>query len=347
MTFIDTLLCMTLISFSAFLSGSEAALFSLSRFQLRSLKERFRPSYSQIKFLLNDPGGLLMTILVTNEIINISIATFITEAISKNWTVFPNWELQTLMGTLVTTPVILIFCEMTPKAISTRANTFIAPLAAPPLRWLYRCFVPIRFLIQWFSKKMVLILGKTDAGHFKEKEDPVLREEEFLSMVEEGHKEGAIHQTELDLIRKIFDLDDRTVIDVYTPLSQVFSLPSHIPIKTAAQTIQGSPYSRIPVTDSTKKKILGILYSKDLLFTKLDPELQNNTIESLMRKPLLVSPSVRLNALFRKFKQHRTHLAIVTIGGTLGEVMGIVTMADVLVPVFESVFNEDDSIGKK
>src|SRR4051812_38587687 len=113
------------------MSGSEIALFSLSRFQIRELKEHFRPAYRKIKKLLGDPGGLLITILVTNELVNISLSTLIAEAISESWRDdrrgglrsltgwilpgVPDWIAQALIGTLITAPIVLFLCEITPK----------------------------------------------------------------------------------------------------------------------------------------------------------------------------------------------------------------------------------------
>ena len=336
-----------LISISAYLSSSEAALFSLSRFQLRALKERFKPSYKKIKTLLTDSGGLLITILVTNEVVNVSLASLITSSISTPTLggIFPAWAVQTIIGVCITAPIVLIFCEGTPKVIGARANQIVAPLTATPLTWIYNGFNPIRFLIKKMTVLTSQALGKTPTSPQKSKKEPILKEEEFLSMLEEGHKEGSIHQSELELIKNIFELDDRTVIDVYTPLSEVFSLPAGTSIQSAISSLsvtRGSKYSRIPVTDAAKKNVLGILYAKDLLFSKLNPQTENPTLESLMRKALKVSPAMRLNTLFRKFKQHHTHLGVVTIGGSSGDTMGIVTMADILDAIFETLQQEKE-----
>src|SRR5437868_6513961 len=129
MTSVEFLLFLSLIFFSASLSASEVALFSLSRFQLRSLKENFRPTYRKIKRLLGDPGGLLITILVLNEVINISLSTLIASTVSRfNLPIpfylsrVPSWFLKTILDIAFTAPIILIFCEVTPKVIGTRIN---------------------------------------------------------------------------------------------------------------------------------------------------------------------------------------------------------------------------------
>lgn len=92
----ETLLCVFLVGISAYMSASEIALFSLSRFQLRTLKENFRPRYRKIKNLLADPGGLLITILVVNEMVNIALSAIITEAVA-----YSHWQVP---GTFFRTP---------------------------------------------------------------------------------------------------------------------------------------------------------------------------------------------------------------------------------------------------
>jgi CBS domain containing-hemolysin-like protein len=105
--------------------------------------------------------------------------------------------------------------------------------------------------------------------------------------------------------------------------------------------MRSQKYSRIPVIGGGKRQVLGVLYSKDLLRAKLEPELMNLTVDTIMRKPLFVSPSMRLNTLFRKFKQQKTHMGVVQ--GANGEALGIVTMSDVLDTLFEDLLPEDEA----
>src|SRR5690242_20051217 len=111
---LELLACTALVLFSAYMSGSEIALFSLSRFQLRSLKENFRSTHRKIKKLLSDPGGLLITILVANEIVNVTLTTLVTKAISSaqlpttgRLGQIPHWALEMVIGTAITAPIIL------------------------------------------------------------------------------------------------------------------------------------------------------------------------------------------------------------------------------------------------
>lgn len=355
MTSFELLICACLVTGSAFLSASEIALFSLSRFQLRSLKERLRPAYRKIKRLLGDPGGLLITILVINEILNISISTLVAGAVARSWenspesairalhlrffASTPEWLFQMAAGILLTTPIVLLFCEITPKVVAARASEVVAPLSVSPLSWIYDGMKPVRIVLKrvvaWISK----YLGKgksTEFDHDHEAHRPLLREEEFLVMIEEGHKEGAIQETEMELIRNVFEFDDTRVLDICTPLNQVQSLSENTPVQAAlAQMKTGQKFSRIPVTAVDRKKIVGVLYTKDLLLEKLQPSNHQAPISGYMLKPFIVSPDTKLNTLFRKFKQNKMHMAIVedSHGGTIG----VVTMSDVLDALFEEI----------
>jgi putative hemolysin len=371
---LELLACAGLVAVSAYLSSSEIALFSLSRFQLRSLKERFRSQHRKIKKLLADPGGLLITILVINEVVNIALSSIIAETVAETpkpafLSALPiaPWALDTILGIIATTPVILILCEITPKVIAARANRLIAPATVGPLTVVYNVFKPIRLMIQAVVERVAKSASPppsspspasspssstsssskeeiTGGGQDTHNPQPMLlRESDFLMMLEEGHREGAIQQGELDLIKNVFELDDLTVADVFTPLPQVQTLTPKTTLRNALQMMRSQKYSRIPVIttspQTTKRQVIGVLYSKDLLRAKLEPELMSLAVETIMRKPIFVSPSMRLNAVFRKFKQQKTHMGVVQ--GSGGEALGIITMSDVLEALFEDFLPEE------
>lgn len=329
------------------MSASEIALFSLSRFQLRALKERFRSSHRKIKKLLGDPGGLLITILVINEIVNISLSTVITSLISKQTfpipvriSFLPDWAIESLLGIMITAPIVLILCEITPKVIAARANQLISTLTAGPLTLIYDVFKPVRMaltqIVTVVSRWTRWGRGTQGAG----KDPAILREADFMMMVEEGHKEGAIQQSELELIRKVFEFDDTTVDDLYTPFTQVQTLSEHTPVRTALAAMKDQRFSRIPVVSSNQKEVVGILYSKDLLKAKVETDLLDTFISEIMRRPLFVAPTLRLNTLFRKFKDQKTHMAVVQMRDR--HALGIITMSDILDNLFEDFMVEDE-----
>jgi CBS domain containing-hemolysin-like protein len=161
-------------------------------------------------------------------------------------------------------------------------------------------------------------------------------------MVEEGHKEGAIHESEFELIKNVFELDSTPVSEVFTPLSQVLTLSNHTTVKEALTLFRNQRFSRIPILGQSRKEVIGILYAKDLLRCKIQPDFATSPVTSLMHKPYFVSPTTKLNALFRKFKQHKTHMAIVR--SDADEILGVVTMSDVLDALFEDLFVDTEEL---
>lgn len=332
MSSIEFLVLISLTFISGFLSASEVALFSLSRFQLRSLKDRFPNSHKLIKKLLSDPGGLLVSILVITEVVNVSITTLITSNLVH--TDNGDWFWHSLKGTLITAPIVLFLCEITPKIMGARASQIVAPLTVKPLSWVYSLLFPARWLLTRGIHVVTHVMDKTERGADLHQKAP-LKEEEFLTLIEEGHKEGAIHESELGLVRNVFELDDTQCSEVFTPLDHVMMLPHNTPLETAFGEIKNKRYSRIPVYEGAKKNIIGFLYAKDLLLARLDEPNPNGTIEPILRKPLTVTPDIKLNALFRRLKKSRTHIAVVE--SKSAGAIGIITMNDVLQALFEDL----------
>lgn len=352
MTSFEFLTCLGLISVSAFLSLSEVGLFSLSRFQLRSLKEHPQSGlYRKIKRLLGDPGGLLISILVLNEMINILLSAIIAGAVSRSGladipplTRIPSWIIDSFLGTLITAPIVLFACEVTPKIVGAKASPLVATVSAGPMNFLYDALKPVRWALSRLVSMIAKRVGSASPSSHAEKseggkEQPILKESDFLSMLEEGHKEGAILESEMELIRKVFELDDTTAEEICTPISEVHTLPAQTLIKTALLDIREKRHSRIPLLGANRR-VAGVLFSKDLLRAKLDPELLGVSVSAVMRRPLFVRPDLRVSALFRKFKQERTHLAVVQTA--TGETIGVVTMSDVLESLFGEILGEGD-----
>ncbi len=329
------MVCGALIGCSAFLSASEVAIFSLSRFQLRSLRDRFKPAQKRIKRLQSDAGGVLITILVANEIVNISLSTLLTVFVDR---MLPGestpWLVKTLVGVLLTTPVILMFCEVTPKTIAARANTLIAPLVATPLHALYSVMKPIRVVLL----RIIGLAGRRQPDTAARNEP--LKEQEFLTMVEEGHREGTIQRSELDLIRNVFAMEDTPVRELMTPLSKVQTLGESLTVAEAIEQVRRIKAPRIPVISRNRREVLGIVYLKDLLRARLNPALGNAPLGQLMHKPLVVSHKMPINRLFKRFRQSQTHIAIVE--GTNEEPIGIVTLDQILDDLIEEMTHEGE-----
>lgn len=332
----NTLLaCIALITCSFIFSASEIALFSLSRIQLKKIKEQSEPLFRKIKKLLQDSIGILITILFFNEIVNITLGSLITKTWVENRSI-PEWwvqtglpvsAFQTILGVLITTPVLMIFCELTPKVVASKMNHFIASIFIPIVYTLYRLLQPLVSVIKIF-------LPKTQT-----KEVHQFKEEDLLILMEEQTERGHLHETELELIRNVFELDDLSAERLCTPIKKVISIPSDTTLDQAAQLLlRDRTYSRIPIHGKTRDDIVGVLQTKDLVDLRVRPECKTELVISIAKEPLFISHTTNVEALLRKMKSKKVQVAFVKNGS--GKVMGMVTLQDIFEHMIEEVIED-------
>jgi putative hemolysin len=319
------LACLILISFSFIFSSSEIAIFSLSRLQLKKIKDQSEPLFQRIRTLINDSFGLLITVLFFNEIVNISLASLITSNYIEPLSL--SWKWQTLLGVLVTTPIMLIFCELTPKVVATRANQLIISLFLPILYAFYIASKPMASVVKFFFPKQPI------------KELHNLHEEDFIIIAEEQTETGHLHETELELIKNIFQMDDTRVEQLVTPIRRITTVPSTCSLEQASRMIlRDKIYSRVPVYGSNKEDIVGVLNTKDLVGARIHPEMNQESVMSIAKEPLIVSSQLSLETLFKKMKSKKVQVAFTK--NIQGKITGMITMQDILDAVIEEAFEE-------
>ena len=318
-------LCLILVIFSFIFSASEIAIFSLSRFQLKQIKDQSETLFLRIRTLIHDSIGLLITVLLFNELLNITIAALITSRIIEP--LHYDWKVQTLLGVLIVTPITLILCELTPKVVATRSNRAVISVFLPIVYTFYLATKPLVYLIKIFLPKQPV------------KELHQLHEEDFLILAEEQTETGHLHETELELIKNVFEMDDTRVEQLATPLKKIMTIPSSYTVEQAAQQLlRDKIYSRVPITGKTKEDIVGMLLTKDLVEIKTNPDLRNKSVMTIAKEPLVIDGNLTLEALFRKMKTKKVQVAFVK--NSQGRISGMVTLQDILDTVFEEVFEE-------
>ena len=318
------------------LSASEIALFSLTRIQLKKFKEHSLPIFRRIRVLLQDPIGLLITILFFNEIVNIALGAIITTSIIENiasplWLLdlgIPNWLIQTFLSIIMTTPLVMLLGDLTPKVVATRANQFVISLFLPVLYTFYRVMKPALTFVRLFFPQTA------------SKEIHHLREDDFMHLAEEHAETGHLHETELELIKNVFQMDDTLVDSLATPIRSVLSVPAHFTLREAAAlTFKERAFSRIPIHDKNKDDIVGVLHTKDLIVIKVNPSVTNDSVMSIAKEPLIISHQTSLDVLFRKMKSKKVQTAF--IKNSAGKITGMVSIQDIIETLIKDAFDED------
>lgn len=342
-----------LILLGSFAASSETSIFSLDRFQLKKMKDRHKKTYENIRTLLEHPTRLLIIIIILNEVANLSISNLSTRLAEDHVNSFlklfnlsnnadRTLAVVTILSLAISTPITLFFAEITPKIIAARLNRFIAAINSQVLIVIYRFFYPVLWLLDSIISFTLRSLGAKGKSHLAKFINP-LDEQDFVAILEEAHKEGSLEPAEKRLIQRVFRLDDVICAQAMTPIGKSFVLSEASLVRECIQSIKDEKYSRIPVYAGNRKNIVGILYVKDLLDLRNDPEKLAMPVKSLIAKPMIVTPQTNLSALFRRFKKTKVHMAVVT--DRAGQAVGIITLEDVLEAIFGEIEDEMDMRG--
>ena len=176
---------------------------------------------------------------------------------------------------------------------------------------------------------------------FKRKEDTV--EEEILSMVEEGHEQGIIHEDEAEMISNILDFNDKKVRDIMTSRNRIFAVEKTKRVGECLQECLQSGYSRYPVYEEDVDNIIGVLHLKDMV----EAYLKSNVIavSSIIDSPMFVHPTYDISKLLKKMQKEKTHMAIVV--DEYGQTDGLVTLEDIIEEIVGNIQDEHDNEEKE
>lgn len=318
-----------LILFAAFFAAAETSLFSLSRFQLRQIKQRAPKAFHRIRYMLDRPAALVATLLLGNECVNMLTSNLLASYYEKSG--LPSF-LVALINIATVMPLILIFGEVTPKVIAAKSNIKVSQMIMPPFWLFYKMSLPFRFIIENIVNLFTFWLKAKHPGTTN------IKEEDFLILLEEGKNKGDIESAEQELIENIFDMDDDNVLEIATPLKECVTVHEDAPIKTALELIRKNFSARMPVIGANGH-VVGILYAKDILkFLERDEE--GLQIKNMMKDPLCVESTMKVEALFRRLRQMKIHIAIVE--DKSGKSLAMVTMEDVLEQMFGELWEDSE-----
>ena len=323
------LLLIGLIAVTAFVSAAETAIFALRRVDLAKWKEEGNATARVIETMLANPNKLISTIFIVNELTNVSISSMIAVFLIA---ASPSGRLLSLAaGTFV----ILVLGDLAPKCLAWPNARSFSLVAARPIRLLSAVLSPVRFVLEKTAGAIVRLFGG-DAGAGMR---GVLSEKEFRALVDVGEEAGTLDAGEKELIHNIFELTDQRAGEIMTPLADVFMIPATLPYGELTAQFRRYRRSRVPVYEGERRNVTGILYLKDLLRSTADG-VENASWAALVKPPFVIPTAKKLPLLLREFQKMKVHLALVV--DEFGEIVGIVTLEDVLEELFGEIREEHD-----
>lgn len=315
-----------LIILSAFFSMSETAFTSVSESKLKTFVEDRKRGSKKALICVEKYDRTLTTLLVGNNIVNtalsiISVGFFIELGINEQYV--------DLIATIVITVVLLIFGEITPKTMGKKYCDRLVLILAPIVYILSFILFPIVYIFRLVQK---LISGKkTDSQQ--------VNEEELETILDTMEEEGSIEAEEVTLIKKVFDLNDRTVEDIMVPRIDMVAIDVDSTIDEIKEVFLQENYSRIPVYRKDKDHIIGILYERDF-FQALIKDKKIKSAKDLMKKAKFINKTMNVDALIKELQESKMHMAIVS--GEYGDTLGLVTMEDALEEIVGEIYDEHD-----
>lgn len=309
---------------SAFVSGSEISFFSIGAQTREDLEES--GSGRKVNRLLRRPEKLLATILITNNLVNVTIVVLCNFALGPVFTDMAPW-LSFVLQTVMLTFLILLFGEILPKIYANNYPVQWARFASGGVGFLVRLFSPLSSMMVRSTRIVRKVVAKQPRNITADELSTALE----ITDVKAGDQKN--------MLEGILKFGDTTAEEIMTPRTEVTDLELDMDFDEVMRIVVDSGYSRLPVCDRSLDNIKGILYSRDLL-PYIDSGGKDVDWQSLVRKPYFVPGAKRIDDLLEDFRRLKMHLAIVVdeYGGT----QGIVTLEDVLEEIVGDISDEYD-----
>jgi len=312
---------------SGFLSCSEAALFSLTPLHIHKMEEDHVPFLSNVSSLLDYPRRLLITLIISNEVVNIALSIIAASLFIQFFGMDGRW-----IAIVVTTVLLLVFGEAIPKTFAVVHPISVSSMVAPFIAFLSYIERPVVWVLENAADRIMALFPAERAQN-----RDTLMEEEFKTLIDVGHQEGALEEAQRDLIHRVFELGDKPVAEIMIPRVDMFCLPMSMSMEDMKKEIINARHDIVPVYGNDRDDILGILYAKDLM----DRHLADNKwvrVYTLLKKPYFVPEEKTAGRLLQEFQER--HIKIAIIVDEFGGVSGMVTLRDILEDLVEDLYDD-------
>jgi len=321
-----------LVILSAFFSSSETAYTSVNRIRLQNEAKDGDKKAKSALTLQESFDSLLSTILIGNNLVNIA-----SSAIATVFFVELTPTYGPTIATLVTTLILLLFGEITPKLVAKFYSETFSKFSAPILTFLMKLFKPFVWIFgRWqdFVRKIIPM-----------DEEDIVSEKELLAIVDEARIDKSIEREEHQLVRAAIEFDDMEISSILTPRVDVIAFDLNDSDEEIEDLFARTPFSRLVVYNGSIDNVEGTLHAKDFyryLNAQKKEHQRYESLKDLLVKPLFVPPNIPPSSLLNSMQRKHTHVGIVV--DEYGSMIGIATMEDVLEELVGEIWDESDVV---
>ena len=320
------------IFLSAFFSSSETAFTSANQHRLKNQAEEGNRQAQQAEKLINQYEQLLSTILIGNNLVNILSSAVATLFFVQ---LFPIYGAT--ISTIVTTIILLIFGEITPKLVAKLFPEKLAKQFSGILTVLNKLFSPVVWVLSQWQRLVI--------GLLPVKNSPSISEDELLTMLNVAKSEGTLEDDEHDLVRAAIRFDDTEVSQIITPRIDIDGIDIESSFEEIDQVFEQTNHTRLAVYDGTIDELIGTIHERDfnrLLKRHANHPESNKGLRSIISTPHYVPITMLLSDLLQFMQLNKVHLSYVI--DEFGSIQGIVTMEDILERLVGDIWDEHDQI---
>jgi CBS domain containing-hemolysin-like protein len=322
--YLKSCLFFLLLICSTLFSGSEAAFFSLTRYQILKLKET--PRGKQVASLVDRPNRLLVSITIGNDTVNIIASALATSVCLSFFGENGKW-----LAIAIMTPLLLLVGDIIPKTIAyTNASNFSIKVA-PFIKFFIYIATPLRYVIKYIINFILFFMPPPAKKSY-------FLENHFLDLIETGHKKGELKHIEKEFITQFIRFRQKTISEVMVPRPDIFALSVDMYLEKALTMLKYHRFSKIPIYEGNLDNIIGILRTKQLLEAKKTQKLRD--IKQWFLSPYFVPETKRAEALFWQLQKEKITMAIIV--NEYGSIVGLLTIEDLLEELFGEIYDEYD-----
>ena len=319
----DAVIIIFLILLSAFFSSSETALTSVNRIRIKAMADEGNRRAAAVLTILDDRSGMLSTILICNNIVNISLTAFTTAAAIR---LFSSSAVGIAAGIL--TAAVIIFGEITPKTAASVDAEKASLFCAPVIRLLMKLLAPLICVMTGFSRFLVKLMGIDPDTKI------AMTENELRALVDVSEEDGVIETDERNMINNVVDLQDTYAKEIMIPRIDVTSVPVTSSFNDLIDLFRTHRFTRMPVYEDRPENVIGILNMKDLLLT----DRESFDMRQIMQTPYFTYEMKNISDLLDEMQQNS--LSVVIVLDEYGNASGFITLEDVLEEIVGDLHDE-------
>ncbi|GGC78893.1 HlyC/CorC family transporter [Chelatococcus reniformis] len=318
---------------SAFFSGSETALTAASRARMHALEMGGDARAAIVNRLLSIKERLIGAMLIGNNIVNIGASAFTTSVLVALF-----GDAGVIYATVGMSVLVIIFAEIMPKTVAIKSPERAALLLARPVSFFVALFGPVTLAIEWFVRVVLRPFGLRLA----ENQAVLSASEELRGQVDLFHREGGVVKDTRDMLGGLLDLGDLEVSDLMVHRTKMRTLNADLPPVQLVREVLASPHTRLPVWRGTPENIIGVVHAKDLLraLYAAGGDAARLEIAAVASEPWFVPDTNPVEDQLKAFLARKNHFALVV--DEYGEVMGLVTLEDILEEIVGDIRDEHD-----